>query len=251
MTELRVTGDELREQYAPVVPWDTFLNLKTRVGLFQWTQGQHVALIGPTGTGKTTLALAILPLRKYIAALATKPKDETLRDFARREHFRIYQSWPEGAANLSPRRMIWPDARKLDADTELRQRDALMETLAVIYAQGNWTVYVDELWFLAVHLRMEHQIRKYLLQARSNGISLVASTQRPSRVPLEIYDQTTHMFFWRDNDETNLRRISGIAYASQKQIMSLVATLGRHQVLYINTESGFMCRTTAPVQKGK
>jgi hypothetical protein len=70
--------------------------------------------------------------------------------------------------------------------------------------------------------------------------------QRPSRIPLEMFDQTTHLFFWRDNDERNLKTMGGIGWLSAGPIRSFVANLDPYQVLYINTRNGQMWRTTAP-----
>jgi hypothetical protein len=82
-------------------------------------------------------------------------------------------------------------------------------------------------------------------------ISLVVATQRPAFVPLEVYDQSQHLFFWRDNDERNLKRISGISWLNAAYVQALVASLERHEVLYINTPTGLMYRTTAPFKEGK
>jgi hypothetical protein len=70
--------------------------------------------------------------------------------------------------------------------------------------------------------------------------------QRPSRIPLELFDQTTHLFFWRDNDEVNLKRIGGVGWLSSGPIRAFTANLEPYQVLYIHTRKGWMYRTTAP-----
>jgi hypothetical protein len=119
-----------------------------------------------------------------------------------------------------------------------------------IYRTGCWCVYWDELWYMIHQLKMELELRTYLQQARALKISLMVGTQRPAFVPLEIYDQSTHLFFWRDNDESNLRRISGISYLSAVAIRSLVANLEPHEFLYINTKTGQMIRSTAPRRGG-
>lgn len=233
----RVTGK--LQKLAPVLPWDEFLNYE-----FDWQQSQHVAMIGPTDSGKTTLALGILPLRRYITVLATKPKDSTLSKFGKSNGFRRYQEWPELDADLSPRRLIWPDATSLYSAQN--QRTHFQKSMAQIYREGGWCLYIDELWFIIHHLRLELEVRTYLQQARSNNISLMVATQRPAFVPLEVYDQSQHLFFWRDNDERNLNRISGISWLNANYVRALVANLDRHQVLYINTPTGRMFRTTAP-----
>lgn len=235
--DTRIRG-HLDEQ-APKISWDDFVTYE-----FDWQQSQHVAMIGPTDSGKTTLALAILPFRKYITALATKPKDSTLSKFGKSNGFKRYEAWPDIDADLSPRRLIWPDARSLYS--ALAQRKEFQRSLSQIYREGSWCVYIDELWFLIHHLKLELEVKTYLQQARSNDISLMVATQRPAFVPLEVYDQSQHLFFWRDNDERNLSRISGISWLNANYVRALVANLERHEVLYIHVPTGNMVRTMAP-----
>jgi hypothetical protein len=95
-------------------------------------------------------------------------------------------------------------------------------------------------------LGMEAEARIMLQQARSMDISFVMGAQRPSRIPLEVFDQSSHLFFWRDNDEVNLKRIGGIGWLASGPIRAFVANLKPYQVLYINSRKGWMYRTTAP-----
>lgn len=152
--------------------------------------------------------------------------------------------WRALPAKQFPRRVLWPDARRIDA-TE-KQKEVFKDAFGKIYREGNWTVAIDELWYIINTLNLGHEVKQYLLQARSLGISLVAATQRPAWVPLEVYDQSTWLFFWRDNDETNLKRLSGINARSSRLIMELVSNLDKFQVLCINTRDGSMVRTRAP-----
>lgn len=60
----------------PFLPWyEDFRNT--------WQQGEHVALVGKTGVGKTSLARDILSARDYVMVLALKRKDDTLASFPR------------------------------------------------------------------------------------------------------------------------------------------------------------------------
>ena len=61
-----------------------------------------------------------------------------------------------------------------------------------------------------------------------------------------MYDQSSHLFFWRDNDETNLKRIGGIGWLQSKPIRETVAGLDPYQFLYIQTRTGDMFRSTCP-----
>ena len=152
-------------------------------------------------------------------------------------------------ASVYPRRVIWPKSRELYS--QARQQREFQRALEHIYVQGNWCVFVDELWYLINILKMQEEVKVYLLQARSNGISLVCCSQRPAWVPVELFDQSSHLFFYRDNDERNLKTIAGISWLSAKLVQSLVARLDRYQFLYVNTRTGEMYRSTAPPPPGE
>lgn len=222
---------------APRVPWDVFIRK------LDWRQGEHFGLIGPTGQGKTNMLINLLPLRQYVAVMATKPRDETMDALA--EHgYKIVRTWENLSTKKYPRRILWPDATSLESD-EI-QAKVFHEAFGKIYRTGGWTVAIDELWFIVNVLNLGKDVKTFLLQGRSLRISLIMATQRPAWVPLEVYDQSTHLMFWRDNDEANLRRISGISYRSADLLRSIIPDLDRHQVLYVNTRTGEMMRTRPP-----
>lgn len=223
---------------APRIPWDEFIRDK-----FRWAQGEHVGLIGPTGQGKTTLLSHLLPLHPYVTVFATKPRDESMDELVNTGYHAI-RRWQSLDPQKFPRRVLWPDATSLNSIAN--QREVFHDAFARIYREGGWTVAVDELWYFINVLNLELDVKMYLLQARALRISLLVATQRPAWVPLEVYDQSTHLFFWRDNDETNLRRLSGISFRSADLIRSIVADLEKYQVLYVNTRTGEMARTRSP-----
>lgn len=238
---------------APVIDWDDFMKY-----VLDWRQGQHVAMIGPTESGKSTLTYSILPKRKYVTFFATKPRDETLEAFAAKGGFVRIEDWPPVKGRFSkkpispeemPRRLLWPDATRMSRETLENQRQVFLRAFHDIYGSGAWCTVWDEFWMMCSILGMEEEARIMLQQARSNDISFVIGAQRPSRIPLEVFDQTTHLFFWRDNDQRNLERIGGIGWLDANPIRAFVANLQPHQVLYLNTRLGWMYRTTAPELK--
>lgn len=223
---------------APRIPWDKFVKNE-----FRWVPGEHIGLIGPTGQGKTTLMNALLPLRKYVVVFGTKPRDDTMMSLAKQGYV-IMREWKSIPVTESPRRLLWPDAKQIDS--RAKQQEVFGDAFGKIFREGGWTIAIDELWYFNNILKFGEEIKLFLLQARSLHISLVLATQRPAWIPLEVYDQSTHLFFWRDNDETNLNRLSGISYRSAGIIRAIVSDLEQHQVLYINTRTGKMLRTRAP-----
>lgn len=226
------------------VPWEDFY----RYFQASWAQGEHVSYIGPTGSGKTTLALAILPIRSYVLALATKPKDATMDRLHKRERWPIVQSWPPSRMRRPAQRIIlWPPFRR--PEDVANQQAVLHRAVVDAFTAGGWTIFADELFYLCKYLGMQRTLEMVWTQGRSVGITLVGGTQRPAHVPLLAYDQATHLFFWRDNDETNLRRISGLGGLNSAAIRRTVAALPKHHALYLNTRTGETAITLAPSPK--
>jgi hypothetical protein len=235
------------DETAPRIEWDVFID-----EVFQWNQGDHVGLIAPTDSGKTTLALQLLPFQPYVVVFATKPRDRTLSDLVNKNSilarkigvYKRLEQWRNLSPDKHPRRLLWPDARDLYAMN--KQRDEFQRALSTIYYEGGWCVYLDELWFMSSVLKLDQEVRIYLQQARANDISLMVSSQRPSRIPLEVYDQSRHLFFARDNDRRNLDRIAGINNVNEQIVRYLVSRLDPHEFLYVNNRTGFMCRIICP-----
>lgn len=219
----------------PVLSWSRFL------GQFTWKQGEHVSLIGPTGQGKTTLAAAISEQRRYVVWVATKPKDEAL-DRLMAKGYRRIQHWPP---DMTMTRVIfWPTWK--DRNDTARQREAIGAMLDETFRAGGWTVVVDELAYLAQVLRLDGRLRPYWWQGRSNHLSLVAATQRPAWVPLEMYSQATHLFLWGDRSGDNLKRLGELNYSHVDTVRRIVSSLARYDVLYVDTRTGEMVITRAP-----
>lgn len=224
---------------APVVDWSTFHDS------FDWQQGEHVSLIGPTGQGKTTLALKILPRRSHTCILATKPVDPTLSKLASRrtppsERYVKQRTW--APTMLTPRVLLWPPIDNLREDIDEQVR-VFNEALPEIYSAGGWCVYADELQYLVRVLGLGGLLEMFWYQGRSLKVSLVASFQRPAWVPVAAYSSSTHLFFWRTNDDRDLKTIGGLGTLDSKQIREIVKKLSRYEVLYINTRDDTMLVT--------
>lgn len=218
----------------PVVEWDDFLPR------FRWKQGEHVALVGPTGQGKTTLALQLVQLRSWVAIFASKPKDKTLAGLRAEGYVRVPR-WPPPAE--ASRVLVWPRWR--DSADNRNQQAVFHEAINGMFRAGSWCVFADDVQHLTGKLRLGPDLDTLWLQARSLNISVIAATQRPRHVPLTMWSQSTHVFIWGTGDEEDLKRIGGLGGHSSKLIRSIVAELPKYHALYVNTRERRMCVTKA------
>lgn len=251
----RADGDDRRAwvaSNAPRMPWDKF----TRT-VFQPLPGEHLAIIGATGQGKTHLQNNVLPYWPFVAVFATKNNDSTIDRLISESSYERFDRWYPLSPLDHPRRVIWPNVPNLKTQTKV-QRDVFDHAIESIWAEGGrpkdkpvgWAVAIDEFWWFSNQLGMDQYLKVILFQGRSNGVSLIAATQRPVDVPVALYSQSTHLFFFHDDDNRNLERIGEMKHSDKSAIKYMVSTLDEHQVLYVNTRTGRMVRTRAPAPKG-
>lgn len=223
------------------LPWPAF------VQQFTWAQGEHVSCIGPTGGGKTTLALELIQARAersphwFSAVIATKPADPLLSKVARRKDWALVRKWPPPYG--TQRVIVWPRWR--GRQDNAAQAAAVRHALDKMMEAGHWCCLMDEVAYAVRKLGLDGDLRDWWQQGRSMGLTLVGLTQRPAYVPLDMYSQPTHLFFWRSTDRDDLRRISGVGGLDPEPIRAAVSTLPTHHVLYVDTRTGRMLRTVA------
>lgn len=230
----------------PYVEWDDFYaDLYYRDAPHRWAQGEHVAFIGKTNCGKTTLAYYLLEMRQYVTILATKPKSPSLDRFAAAHGYRVFTEWPRNITpQAAPKRVIWPHIRQLNEVTN--QRYHIGMTLNAVFTEYNWCIYADELRYVTQTLNLGAAVEIILMQGRELGLSFMGGMQRPKFVPLVIYSQSSHLFFWRELDINNLERISAINSVDSRFVARVVTQLADHEFLYVHTPTGYMARSMAP-----
>lgn len=198
-----------------------------------------MTLVGPTGAGKTTLALALLPKRKYVVVLAAKPRDPLISDL-RRQGYHVSREWP--IPPISNRLVYWPP---IDSPEKIGpQREGFRHALIDAYRQGGWAIYIDELRYVTDTLGLAPLVELLWQHGRSLGVSIVGGTQRPAHIPLSAYSQATHLFFWHSNDAADLKRLREIGgRVDPKALQAAILGLDGFQVLYVNTRSGEVLQT--------
>lgn len=208
-----------------------------------WRQGEHVSILGPTNGGKTTLAFELLPLRRHVAVLGTKPRDKALTQLVRERGYRRMQEWAPRPGEQHV--LLWPKLHR--ADDWRTSRPVYEHALARIYETGGWCLYVDEARVVCDERRPFLGLAPYMrllwTQARSLNVSIVAGTQRPAWVPPEMFDQAEHVFMFQDADADNVRKLGGFGGLDARLIRDTVPDLAEHELLYVNTRDRILART--------
>lgn len=223
----------------PVVSYDEFW------ADFHWKQSQHITLIGTTGCGKTTLELDLITQRDYVIFLGTKSQDET-QDELGPQGFILTKDPREISLDISNKWVLHPGGSPKEEnaqDIKVRLREFYREALMYAYKQTGWAIIVDEGRFVCKFLGLRDEVELLYLQGRSQFNSIVMGTQRPSWVPLEAFDAATHLFFFKDSDLGNIKRISELAGLDRSSVLRAVPNMESTedeggQFLYYNTRTG-------------
>lgn len=201
---------------------------------FRWNQGEHLTAIAPTGAGKTTLFENLMPYRKYSIMLGTKPEDPLYRSIIRRHGYVRVQSIHEVKPWMD-KILLWPKQQGTIELTMRAQKKAFMDALDVIVTHGGWTVWVDECKYISEMLHLRTQLTYCLEQLRSINATVICGAQRPAWLPLSVLSSSSHAFLWKSTYRDDAKRLADIGGVDAKAISAELATLGKHEFLYVHT----------------
>jgi hypothetical protein len=231
-----------------------------------WRPGGHWALIGPTGEGKSTFAVGILGLRKWVLSLDPKGEDETLESSG----YQRLTTMPPPRDRLAglgkkPREgsdeWIWDRVTKglpvgliagfeAMTDAEDAALHALMKD-AVTWCRRTrgWTLYVDEFELLSSQrmFRLGPDIERMLITARRAGTSVVTSFQAAAWVSKHATRQASFTSLWPTRDRDMIQAVATAMGRDWKMVALAVDELPPFHVLVIPKQiRAPMLVTTAP-----
>lgn len=219
-----------------------------------YRQHEHVSILGPTQTGKTTLARELLELRECVIVLAVKPEDPTAEKF-RDYGYRIQESLQvptvEDAGGRkvphpSYRRIIvWPRSERDEsggwrsiAQMTMYQRREVRRVLDYVRRSRRWTIFTDDVNTITDRetpaFNMGADLKWFWRNGSSAKMGVMSAGQRPSWIPREAYSSPNHLFFFSTRDGGDLERLSDIgAGIDTRQLEHVIANLRRHEFLYL------------------
>lgn len=181
---------------------------------FEWKRGQHLAIIGDTGTGKTTVAQAIMDERRYCLALKSKADDVVWQGYKR-----VRKVLPDLESTLVERLLLEP-----------RYEDQWLQFALALdraFTMGNWTLLIDDLPHVQ-DLDRRHLllIKRLLIMGRSVGDSVISAMQRPVDISrYAIAEARITISFMLEG-----RDILSIRDATNPIMAEAVESLGEHDI---------------------
>jgi hypothetical protein len=190
-----------------------------------WRQGEHVALLGPTGSGKTFTARDICAIRDWCVVLAVKPQDDTLSHFTRGDPpYTRTKKWPL-AYNVQRAVMSIPP----DSLNDMTQASRVYTVLNGLFKSGGYCVLLDDTGYITGILKLKRQVTQLLNVGRSHGLSIVtAATQATSvaaNIPSETVRQVKHVLMWRFEDERDVDACAAICGLPRKLMQAAMQQL--------------------------
>lgn len=233
-----------RIQPAPRRDWDDWYAWFSG----QWKQDEHISLIGPTGTGKSTMALELLKIRQWKIVLLTKPEDDKLDAALKRQRYVKIGAWPNNPPEDIQKYLLWPSASaSMDAESRDQEKAVIHDMFTKVFTgppggkAGRWCIYLDEARYVTDvnFLNLMRDVKQLLIQGRSLRISMVLSFQRPTWVPPEAYDQASYLFIAADNDRRNVQRFREIGGADGDVVAHTVQHhLGKYEWAFVDARPG-------------
>lgn len=202
----------------------------------RWNPGEHMALVAPTGSGKTVFVRDILAMRKYVAALDPKGGDSSLTRLLDVGFERT--SWPPNREirkqieeGKPARLLIGSNVKAIDDLVKLRGEVQLV--LRDAFNEGGWTVYIDELQIVADKrlMALGASVERNLIAARDRGVSMVMSFQRPANVPRSASEMSTWFLVMYTRDRDTVDRLAEMAGRPPAEIRGMVKGLPQYCAL--------------------
>lgn len=223
----------------PFVRFDHFL------ATWEWNQGEHLTTIGPTGSGKTVLNRYLLRRRSFVVVLGIKKRDKELYPPFEADGYELVRKFdPEPPDDVDRLRLLFvPQTDQHGAAGRQAKAKRFRQALNDIYDVGNWTLYADDIQYMADQLKLAAEFEELWMLGRSEGVTVTASSQEPVDIPVMAYGMAKHLFLFRNDDLYRAKRMAELAGMNREVVQTTLLQLPEHEFLYIDKRNGRMVRS--------
>jgi hypothetical protein len=206
-----------------------------------WEQGEHVFISAKTGSGKTELLQDLMAggwnsqqKQKHGVIFCTKPGDPIFRSIAARAYRKVNEWSPRSTDTLL---MLTPSDKAPTTDEIKREQARVFnDAMNKIYHSEGWTVGLDEVLWLSQQLRLDSGMSTLAFMGRAKGITLIAATQRPKRIPVIIPQSSSYAFVGRAMRDEDLQGLAELSAVDRRETMAAIRQVtGKHDFLFIDT----------------
>ena len=216
-------------------PFEDFL--KT----FKWLPGEHLTIISPTSSGKTTLALQLCELKKRVCFFNIKGVDTTIDTGLKKFNYVTEKNYPfsfQTKLDLLSNKKIRINFhnRKYIKDNFDYMISIYRNSFQKLINQTGWTLYFDELQVLADYgmSGMMKDIQKALILSRSYKTSIISGAQTPVFIPRSSTSQAKHIFISYTKDIENVKTLALKSGINKNILLQVTSKLKPYQWIHLN-----------------
>lgn len=206
-------------------------------------QGEHVAIVGPNGSGKTQVGLRLCKIvgarpgkdrrPSRVTVLQYKPRDDTLQEIA---DWPVIKKWPPKYGEEHC--VIWPKTSSASGAARLH-RAVFAPVLDRIYVEGGQTVYIPEAAYFErpqpAGLGLSGTMEQFWGTARSLKLTVISDTQRPRRVTLLMWTEPAWIFVFKVKNRDDIKHIADLT-GEHDAVWTVVPRLGEHEFMCIRQQ---------------
>lgn len=215
---------------------------------------EDLTIYGKKGGGKSYFAGYVLRLRaqvrrSHVVVVCTKPTDSTISALG----WPTVRRWPPDYGQDQV--IWWARAKGISAEHLVPQRARVKLLMDALWQPGaNRLVYWDELTYLEQDLRLKRELATFYREGRTQGITNIASLQRPAGVSRLAHSEAGWTVVFPPKDEDDRDRVAQILGSKARYKLVLDSLdKSKHEFLIVRDLTGerFISHLPAPPRRNR